>query len=181
MARYLPSKDKRLTYIKKWIHRASKTEDVFDQFFCLWIAAVIAARRFGTQHPELSPPGDENGDRNKVIAYFSGNCEHVVEALNENKPNMMRLARRRGTDYHGPIVDTRNPDLRRKFDRLVAHYTQSPILPRRELAEVVGELLNKIRNNVFHGVKVYDDAEDVALLKLVNPILRAILRRCEGL
>jgi hypothetical protein len=39
--------------------------------------------------------------------------------------------------------------------------------------------LNKVRNNVFHGIKIYDDRDDVRVLKLVNPILREILQACE--
>ena len=34
-------------------------------------------------------------------------------------------------------------------------------------------------NNVFHGVKVYDDAEDQEVLTLVNPILLQIVETCE--
>lgn len=43
----------------------------------------------------------------------------------------------------------------------------------------IGELFNKIRNNLFHGVKVYDDSEDIELINTVNPILLEILEICE--
>jgi len=43
----------------------------------------------------------------------------------------------------------------------------------------VAELLNKVRNNVFHGVNVYDDKEDLKLLMLVNPVLLAVLLESE--
>jgi hypothetical protein len=49
-----------------------------------------------------------------------------------------------------------------------------------ELVTAVAELLNKIRNNVFHGVKVYDDREDLDLLRNVNPVLLAVLEESEG-
>jgi hypothetical protein len=94
---------------------------------------------------------------------------------------MVSLARRRGTNYGHPIVDTGNPQLRDKFSKLAAHYTQDHSLSEEELVETVAELLNKIRNNLFHGVKVYDDREDIVLLELVNPVLLTILRNCEFL
>ena len=46
-------------------------------------------------------------------------------------------------------------------------------------ADHTAEFLNKVRNNVFHGVKVYDDSDDLALLQRVNPILLSILRLAE--
>jgi hypothetical protein len=52
-------------------------------------------------------------------------------------------------------------------------------MPDEDLVRSVGELFNKIRNNVFHGVKVYDDAEDLELLQQVNPVLMDIIGRCE--
>lgn len=179
MARHAHQHDRRLAYVRKWFQRASRTNDPFDRFFYLWIAAVVAAQRYRTEYP--GPEDEEDTDRRKVTAYFEGHVDQVFEAFQENQGNMMQLARRRGTDYGDPIVDTRHPELRRKFSRLATHYTQSPILPRQELVQNVAELFNKIRNNLFHGVKVYDDAEDVRLLELVNLVLRDVLGKCERL
>ena len=54
-------------------------------------------------------------------------------------------------------------------------------LPDEHMVECVGEVVNRIRINLLHGFNVYDDQEDIELLKLVNPILHDILQSCESL
>lgn len=171
--------DRRLIFTKKWFLRAIRTEDPFDRFTSLWIALVAAAQRHRTS---IGTPVRENDtDREKMLDYFRANSHQIFQALRENLDSMVKLSRRRGTYYGNPIVDTGSPELRDKFSKITTHYTKNPLLPQEELVEAVAELLNKIRNNLFHGVKVYDDREDAALLELVNPVLIAILRNCESL
>lgn len=44
----------------------------------------------------------------------------------------------------------------------------------------VAELLNEVRNNVSHGIKIYDDREDLDLLRHLNPLLLNVLEASEG-
>jgi len=171
--------DKQLTYVKKWFQRGIEIDDPFDRFIYLWIALVIAAQRLRTH---LGAAATEyNSDREKILDYFQTKNEQISQALKENQCSMVKLACRRGTNYGNPIVDTGNAELRDKFSKLAAHYTQNTPLSQGAIVQTVGELLNKIRNNLFHGAKVYDDREDTALLELVNPVLLKILRKCESL
>lgn len=170
--------DRRLTFVKKWFQRAVKADDPFEKFFFLWIALIVAAQRIRTRNG--TPFRENDTDREKVLDYFRVNSHNVSQALQENQDRMVRLAQRRGTNYENPIVDTGNPELQDKFSKLAAHYIQNCHLPEEKLVEIVAELLNKIRNNLFHGGKVYDDREDIALLDLMNPVLLEILRKCES-
>ncbi len=172
------AEDRRITLVKKWFKRAVKTDDPFDRFIYLWITLVVAAQRFRT-HSGYFREGDT--DREKILDYFHANSSHIFRALQENQDSMVGLARRRGTNYGNAIVDTGNRELRDKFSKLATHYTQNCFLRQEELVETLAELLNKIRNNLFHGVKVYDDREDIALLELVNPVLISIVRHCKSL
>jgi hypothetical protein len=87
------------------------------------------------------------------------------------KPEMYELARHRGSRFGNPIVDTGNPLLQNLFRRLSRVYTAGESMPDEDQVLALAELVNKVRNNVFHGVKVYDDQEDLKILRLVNPIL----------
>ena len=49
------------------------------------------------------------------------------------------------------------------------------------MGEATAEILNKVRNNLFHGSRVYDDSNDCALLDLVTPILLTIVTSSEQL
>jgi hypothetical protein len=175
----MAKQDRRVEFISKWFGRAVDTDDSFDAFFSLWIALVVAAQRARTEYG--SYPRENDTDRRKVLDYFSINKVEVLSALEQNAEGLSDLVRRRGTVHGNPIVDTGNPDLREKFRLLARHYRQGEKLPDEELIDYAGELINRIRNNVFHGTKIYDDRGDIALLKKVNPILTSILRECESL
>lgn len=160
--------DKRLIYSRKWFEKGIKTEDPFDKFIYLWIALVIAA-----QYRRVS--GDS--DREKIVNLFRGRSSLVFKVIKKHHEGMAKLAQRRGSKYKGPIVDTGNRELRAKFSKIADFYDGKIRLSEDVFVGYVGELLNKIRNNLFHGGKVYDDKEDIALINLVNPILQDVIGR----
>ena len=170
------AQDRRSIFVAKWFERGIKESDPFDRFFSLWIALVVAAQRVSA-----FDRFDRDGDREKILRHFGVNSSRVLQALEGSKDSLQVLAKRRGTRYSNPIVDTGNPELKRKFEKLAAHYSGKPSLSDEALVDAIAELLNKIRNSVFHGVKVYDDREDVKLLEHVNLLLAAILEKCESL
>ena len=166
--------DKRLDFTKKWHQRGVAADDPFDRFIYLWIALIVAAQRLGGSRRD-------DTDRLKLLGYLRAKSQGVMRALHANHASLAKLAARRGTDHQNPIVDSGNPHLRQKLTDLVNHYADGWHLSDADLTEAIGELLNRIRNNLFHGAKVYDDRDDMALLELVNPVLLDILRECEGL
>ena len=170
------AEDRRVTFVRKWSRRSADETDPFDQFFAAWIALVVAAQIL---RDHAGAYVEDDSDRQRLIDYFSHKESAVLRALHEREDEMRHLARRRGTQYGNPIVDTGNPQLRSMFDRLSKYYTQANPMSDGERVKAVAELLNRVRNNVFHGMKIYDDRDDVNLLKLVNPVLIAVLRHGE--
>ena len=114
-----------------------------------------------------------------MIAYLKGNQQPVLRVLEQYRDHMLALAQRKGTSYRNPIVDTGNAKLRDYFKRLSQHYLAGSPLSAESLVIYVAELFNKVRNNPFHGVKVYDDESDRNLLREINPILTSIINQCE--
>jgi hypothetical protein len=167
--------DHRVEFITKWYKRGVAEGDPFDQFFSLWISLIVAAARWGTLQGRSAY---DQTDRDKVIQYLAGHKESAAIILNSS-PQVRDLARRAGSIRRNPILDTGSQDLRKKLQRFADHYANRLNLEDAELVETLGEILNKVRNNVFHGIKIYDDRDDVRVLKLVNPILREILQACE--
>ncbi len=166
--------DRRVAFVRKWYQRGQHEKDPFDRFFSLWIALAVAAQRESVRERD-------DTDRKKVLAYLELKEQKVLRALEEQKEHMVNLASRRGATYGNAIVDAEWRNLQAHFTKLAEHFTGRGRILSSDLVKAVGELLNTIRNNVFHGVKVYDDAADVALLESLNPVLEAILARCEEL
>lgn len=168
--------DKRLIFVHKWLDRATEAEDEFDRFFSAWIALVAAVQRIRDSFGHLL---EEDTDRHRVVDYFRAKRDVVLRAVGKHQEEMTWLARRQGTTHGNLIIDTGNPNLRKLFTKLSRHYVADQVMQQDEHVTAIAELLNKVRNNVFHGAKVYDDAEDLELLRRVNPVLLAVLQECE--
>jgi hypothetical protein len=169
--------DRRVTFVRKWLRRAQGVKDPFDRFFSAWIALVVAAQRVRDHSGQNV---EEDSDRQRVVDYFRVKKEGILRALRNQEAEMRVLAARQGTRYRNPIVDTGNQRLRDLFGDLSRHYVEGTPMADDDRVLAVAELLNKVRNNVFHGIKVYDDNEDLNLLKSVNPVLLAVLGESEG-
>lgn len=90
------------------------------------------------------------------------------------------LAERMGTGTGMPILDVYSyspPHLRRLFDELAQVWSGRSTRRPRWVACATAELVNHIRNNMFHGLKVPDNPADQELIERVNPILLGILNK----
>jgi hypothetical protein len=138
------------------------------------LALTIAAQRYCTE----SGSDSTETDRERVISYLKHHATSVDAAIQKNRVQMVSLANRTGT-RGGVVVDGWRIEehcvrFRNKIQGGATCSTE-------QFAEAVGEILNKVRNNLFHGSKVYDDAEDRELLGLVTPLLLTILDSSERL
>lgn len=164
----------RSEFIRRWHAKAVDAENVFDKFFSAWIALVILAR--GSLDDQHSSQPDT--DRKAIIQHFESNAERVVEVLDTLTDNNRWLAGRRGTVREGHIVDVypgSPPHLRELFDTLSLVWEGNAKRKPVWVARATAELINHIRNHVFHGVKCPDDSADQELIKHLNPILLGVL------
>jgi hypothetical protein len=161
-------------FVQRWHQRASKSQDCFDQFFSAWIALTIKARgHLGAQ--QLSQP---DTDRIAIIQYLEVRADDVVAALGRKPKQLEWVARRTGTGTGRPILDVHpySPKgLRQKFDTLSLVWSGQASRKPRWVANATAEMINHVRNNMFHGQKAPDDAADRELLDRINPILLGLL------
>ena len=84
------------------------------------------------------------------------------------------LGNRVGSHFNNPIVDS-SKILQEKFILLSDFFNGNKVYKHDyELTVDFAELLNKIRNNLFHGNKSYDNKDDKLLIKAVLPVLKDI-------
>ena len=161
-------------FVQRWHRKANESEDFFDRFFSAWIALVIKARG----HLSAQQFAEPDTDRLAIIQYFEERAEAVEAVLHGLPEQVAWLARRRGTGTGQPILDVQpySPQhLRRTFDDLALVWSEQARRKPRWIANATAEVVNHIRNNMFHGVKAPDDAADRELLERINCIL---LRVC---
>lgn len=167
--------DGRSERLKKWFRKAETEKDIIDRFIYGWLAMTIAAN---IEFTHSGIPDPKINDRKRVIHYFKKHSEAVETAAQEHNANSLTLSKRMGPEG-GVILDAlaiqeHCKNFRRKVLKQGACSSS-------DFAEATAEILNRIRNNLFHGSKLYDDTADRTLLGLVTPILLAILATSEGL
>lgn len=182
--------NRRYKTVKAWFNRGNTYKDPFDKFFALWITLIVSSNQYfskakafkNTNNISVKPKDrlkeEYPSDRELVLYYFNNiHRDEIFDIINSNPETMKKLAERRGTEYNTPIVDSRSPSLQEKFSKLSKRSGKTH--SKEEDVDAFGELLNIIRNNLFHGHKIYDDAQDIELLNLLNPMMIDILRICE--
>lgn len=168
------ARDRRSERLKKWFRKAETEKDIFDRYVYGWLALGLAA----SIHETTSGSRFEK-DSERVNAYLKAHASDVEEAVEKDKLSAASLSKRMGTQ-NGVIVDGPlwlQEHCRRFRSKVLRQGTCSPV----EFAESTAEILNKVRNNLFHGEKVYDDAEDRKLLEFATPLLLTIVAMCERL
>ena len=167
----------RRAFIQRWRDRAQASDDPVDQFFSAWIALVVCAR------PHLRPEDHDlrDTDRRAVLRLSESCRDAIFREIDSQKEELAWLARRKGTHRQDPIVDVYDfvhsaEHFRDRFRRLADHYSGERTSKPGLVVEAVIELLNHVRNNLFHGIKDPDDVDDRDLLRRLNPILHAVLR-----
>jgi hypothetical protein len=161
-------------FVRRWHLKAKESPDCFDRFFSAWIALVIKGRGH-LDEKQLSQP---DTDRIAIITYFEERAEAVVAVLGNLPEQVAWLAARKGTGTGKPILDVHpysRRHLRRKFDELALVWSGQATRKPRWVAIATAEMINHIRNNMFHGLKAHDDAADRELLDRINGILMGIL------
>ena len=164
-------------FVQRWHRRATESTDPFDCFFSAWIALVVAARSHLTAQ-QMSLP---DTDRKALIEYLESRPDSVLDVLAKLPDQLNWLAQRKGTGTGQPILDVNSyspQHLRGLFDVLAEVWSGRDSRKPRWVANATAEMINHIRNNMFHGLKIPDDAADRDLLDRVNPILLAILEAC---
>lgn len=137
---------------------------------------MIAARGHLTAQ-QLAQP---DTDRVAIMSLLQGHANAVSAVLASVPNDVAWLAARRGTSTGEAIIDVypRSPQrLRSLFDTLSEVWSGQRTRRAGWIATAVAELINHIRNHLFHGVKAPDDANDQELLRRVNPILLGLLDR----
>lgn len=152
----------------------SKKND-FEAFIYLWISWVVACKiHLANNYSYSSYVQKDLDDRKIIIEWCKNHAPEVRECINEKMKHLIPLGQRVGSEFKNPIIDASRV-LQEKFGRLSKFFNGENIYKYdEELTADFAELLNKIRNNLFHGNKSYDNQDDKLLLKAVLPALKDI-------
>jgi hypothetical protein len=161
-------------WFEKGEHAFNKNND-FEAFIYLWISWVVACKiHLANNIPYNSIVQKDLDDRRIILEWSKNNSFEVKKCVDNNMNDLNYLGKRVGSYYRNPIIDS-SKNLQENFTRLRDFFTNKYSYEQdKDLAVDFTELLNKIRNNLFHGNKSYDNQDDKSLLKAILPVLKDI-------
>jgi hypothetical protein len=143
---------------RRWYQKAVHSDDSFDQFISIWISFnAIYGRRDGNEFRKIKSIINEfdNETITKILSFnevqFFCNLVPAIQYLNINQ------------EIENTIEDQSN--LKRNINRD----------PRKALENLMF-ILNKVRNNLFHGDKRIERSRDVEIVKNAYPIVKEIVK-----
>lgn len=160
--------------LKDWFRKGEmekNKENYFEAFIYLWISWVIGCKIFVSLNIFRDTAQKNYTDRDDIIDWSKDYSAFVVDTIKKHKNSLEYLGKRNGSKYGDPIIDA-SPRLSSYFSSLKRYFNNEfQYKNEKELAVHFVELLNKIRNNLFHGDKTYNEKSDLELIKSVLPVL----------
>ena len=173
--------DERVDRVGQWYWRSIQVGDDFEAFVFLYFSFVVLVKVWA-DHDGVrlgaAGVGDHDSEGALVRKYCASNTETYLQDV-ENLPEFKRLVGRVAKSGD-PIVATVDAGERAKLSRLRQRYASADKGWRGSTDKITGEgigiALRSIRNNLFHGGKLYDSADDKELIGYAIPILDAIVQ-----
>jgi len=167
--------DMRSEFIVQWYKRSKECADEFERFIFLYICFIVMIKGWSANNSNVQSINSDSDDGVFVDKYFSSkdNLDSII-SICENAENFKILVKRKGDqNYH--IVDSNNPIDQVLFKDLYLHYNSNSIITVKNKSRAIGKILKVIRNNLFHGGKLYNSSRDIEILEIATPILEKLL------
>jgi len=165
----------RSEFIIQWYKRSNECADEFERFIFLYICFIVMIKGWAANNSNDQSINSNSDDGLFVDKYFSSkdNLDSII-SICESVDSFKILVKRKGDqNYH--IVDSNNSSDQVLFKDLYLHYSFNALITNKNKSRAIGKILKVIRNNLFHGGKLYTSNRDIELLEIATPILEKLL------
>jgi len=167
--------DYRSKFVKQWYLRSLDSIDEFERFIFLYISMVVMIKGWAANNLSRLEKNHSNIDEGALVnSYFLKNSEDII-AICESNPSFKILVQRKTFDFNYILNSHKNED-QNLFKDLALFYKYDGFeMNVRNRSKVVGKIFKIIRNNLFHGGKLYDHSKDKEIVECSTPILEKLL------
>ena len=180
-------KESRLEFAQEWHERGSQSlnqNKPFESFIYNWLALTISAKTYKSFNIRSSKNG-KNTDKEDIIYWVKNNTELVMSLMQKYREDMRVLSERTGAELNEPILDikenTQKSFIVKKHEEFSEYWigeSRYKHARKEDINKILIYILNRIRNNLFHGEKSYNVQSDRELLETVCPILNELAMKC---
>lgn len=180
-------KESRLEFAKEWHQRGMqslKDDKPFESFIYNWLALTIAAKTHKSFNVRSTKDGT-NTDKEDILFWVKYNTELVMSIMQKHIEDMRVLSERTGAELKETIIDIKESNQRefilekhQEFSGFWLNENGYQHAHKKDINKTLIYILNRIRNNLFHGEKSYNVQSDKDLLETVCPILNELTENC---
>ena len=154
---------------------------LFESYIYLWIALTVAAKEYcacdGKIFKNLN--GQKSTDKEEILHWSMTFQGAIISMLKENTDLVLDLCERRGARSGQPIMDTESEETvnyHEQFIRCWENNTENS--NKKQIVRTFILILNRVRNNLFHGAKSFRIESDIEILELTTPLLKELTKLC---
>jgi hypothetical protein len=155
---------------------------LFEAYIYLWISLTVAAKQYCASAGQKfdNKNGQKATDIDEIL-FWALECRspQIMIMLQVNEDVIFDLCQRNGSETNGPIMDVGSDevaDFHREFIRY--WHGETRFTKSKSIVKTFILILNRVRNNLFHGGKSFRVEEDIELLELTCPLLKETTILC---
>lgn len=182
----------RISLSKDWYERGVQLLDdynrnkeprlLFEAYIYLWISLTVAAKEYcpsaGKKFDNAN--GQKATDKDEIL-HWALKCRsnQIMSMLQNNEDLILDLCERNGSETNQPIMDTKSEPTINYHKEFIKYWQgDSRYTEETQIVETFILILNRVRNNLFHGAKSFRIESDIEMLALTCPLLKETTKFC---
>jgi hypothetical protein len=153
---------------------------LFEAYIYLWIALTVAAKEYcACDGKNFSSHNNETStDKEEILHWAKVKNNKILEILKNHEQDILELCSRVGTNTESPIMDVYGDKIIEFHNDFISYWENQNKYKEIGIVKTFILILNRVRNNLFHGGKSFSVESDCEILRLTCPILKRITLEC---
>lgn len=155
---------------------------LFEAYIYLWISLTVATKQYCASAGEKfdNANGQKATDKDEIL-HWALKCRsnQIMSMLQNNEDLILDLCERNGSETNQPIMDTQSEQTINYHREFIKYWQgDSRYSKPSQIVETYILILNRVRNNLFHGAKSFRIESDIEMLTLTCPLLKNTAKLC---
>lgn len=154
---------------------------LFESYIYLWIALTVASKEYcACDGEDFKNNNYENStDKEEILHWAKVRNKQILEILKEHEQDILELCSRTGSKTGTPIMDVYGYNIQKFHNNFILYWEdQNKYIKQKDIVDTFIYILNRVRNNLFHGGKSLSVESDIEILRITCPILKRITLEC---
>lgn len=154
---------------------------LFESYIYLWISLTVAAKEYcACDGKDFKKDNNEDStDKKEILHWANLKSKQIIQILKEHEQDLLELCSRKGSLTGAPIMDVYGYNIEKFHNDFISYWEgHNKFIKGKNIVDTFIHILNRVRNNLFHGGKSFSVESDCEILRLTCPILKRITLEC---